>query len=442
MFGPDVANLITTQADQCSAPEDYIAAGILTAASAAIGMSRSVMVRRSFWQPAILWCAVVGMPSSRKTPGLGYAVGYLREIESEIRDAINAQNQRSLEAANRLGSSEQFVGLAQRQMVTVDSTKAALIDLASRNHRLLMFNDEICGLLGRLDRAGTADRAFYLEAYNGRPYRADRKTTGKTDVAQLAISICGGIQPARLSMAVHDDENDGLAARMLWFWPNRRFYNPPGDEPSDDGLKAALWRLASLQQDVSNFGGHCPKAITLSDDAKSEFEQWYMKIDREEDPNPKLAGFMAKRSGLALRLALVTTLLKRAFIPDMPVDPEHIDKQDILDAIEFTEGYASQMARRVFEYTSETLTFSPGGAIARAILQQGMRELNVRELKRGPNIPNLDPLRFDDGIKELEAKGWLRHRRERAAANPGRLRESYDVNPLVWATRGINGDVH
>ena len=47
--------------------------------------------------------------------------------------------------------------------------------LAARPKGLLLFRDELSGWLGNLDKYGSGDRGFWIEAFNGGAYSSDSR---------------------------------------------------------------------------------------------------------------------------------------------------------------------------------------------------------------------------------------------------------------------------
>ncbi len=71
-----------------SAPQDYVAAGLLATASAVIGNTRWVSPWDGWKEPPVLWVSVVGDPSSGKSPALDEAFSFLRHLENEMADGF------------------------------------------------------------------------------------------------------------------------------------------------------------------------------------------------------------------------------------------------------------------------------------------------------------------------------------------------------------------
>ena len=63
-------------------------------------------------------------------------------------------------------------------------------------------------------RASAADRAFYLQSFDGGPYTVDRLGRGEVRIRNLSVSFIGGIQPARLA-ELHGLTSDGLLQRFI-----------------------------------------------------------------------------------------------------------------------------------------------------------------------------------------------------------------------------------
>jgi hypothetical protein len=83
-----------------------------------------------------------------------------------------------------------------------------------------MFRDELYGWLSLLERSDHAkDRAFYLEAFNaeGR-YVQERVSRDRLEIINAAVSVFGGIQPARLATFLAERKkcscDDGLFERL------------------------------------------------------------------------------------------------------------------------------------------------------------------------------------------------------------------------------------
>jgi hypothetical protein len=106
----------------------------------------------------------------------------------------------------------------RRLFKTNETSIQSMTLLQSQNPRgILVFRDELIGLLDKWDREDGADeRAYFLEGWNGNGSYTDCKIgRGITDAKQICISLLGGIQPDKLKRYLYQamqGNNDGLDA--------------------------------------------------------------------------------------------------------------------------------------------------------------------------------------------------------------------------------------
>ena len=163
------------------------------------------------------------------------------------------------------------------RVVTMDTSTEELQRLLADNPRgLLHVRDELAGWLGGFDRYGGngADRAFYLECWNGGAYVCDRvKFNGvPLRIEHASLAIIGGMVPDRLREALADAD-DGLPARFIFVWPEPVPIAPLcecGDadaaERRDHARKRAR-RLRALEMGADDHGQPAPRALRLDADA-------------------------------------------------------------------------------------------------------------------------------------------------------------------------------
>ena len=218
----------------------------------------------------MLWVADVGPPSSGKSPAIDAVADLMRKLEVELNedfadrrrqwktDKLEAETRRALwedeaKEAVKKGHKPPLMPFDceepdpphERRLLINDVTPEKLVRLAAVNpFGLVHQRDELAGWLGGMDRYGGAgsERALWLEAFGARPFVLDRVKDAKPIRADaLAVGIVGGIQPDRLASLVLAGDDDGLAARILYVWPD---VGPPRrpDRAADDA--AALRRCA------------------------------------------------------------------------------------------------------------------------------------------------------------------------------------------------------
>ena len=102
--------------------------------------------------------------------------------------------------------------------MTIERVATLLATAAPKG--LLIVRDELAGWITGMNAYNDAGRAFWIEAFGGRPYRVERqKHPEPIIVPRLAVSVFGGVQPDRLGPLMREAD-DGLLARILWAWPD------------------------------------------------------------------------------------------------------------------------------------------------------------------------------------------------------------------------------
>lgn len=294
-------------ADPCA-----IAWAALSACSAALnGRTRLRLKRHDTWSvPPTLWVALIGRSSAKKTPIINDAWRPLEALQSVALRAYAMQ----LARWNALPKDEKKQTPPPSRpirLLTHDATMEGLQDILSHQDRGIgVLRDELAGLIGAMDKysgngnGGAADRAFWLQSYNGGPHVIDRVGRGTVSIDNLLTAICGGIQPDRL-VQFANLADDG-------FW--QRFapiIMRPGamglDEPSGEAVNAYSARLQGLV-DVAVAPG-----AALSDAAheiRAQLEQDIFTLEQDEPLGSRFATFTGKLPGLFGRLALVLSYLE------------------------------------------------------------------------------------------------------------------------------------
>jgi hypothetical protein len=273
---------ISREAAACGCPVDYVAAGLIGAASAWIGNARRVAATADWSEPAQLWFALIGAPSAGKTPALRPMIDASRALERDAEPEWQracAQQERDAEAAKALKEvwraevrnaatrgaelpsppidAEEPPRPPRPRLVAMDcSTEELQRLLADAPRGLLYVRDELAGWLGGFDRYSGcgADRAFFLECWNGGAYVCDRVRYhgAPIRIEHATLAIVGGMVPDRLRKTLKDAD-DGLVARLILVWPDSVPIASLADRGATDALRrrdmlmgAARW-LRGLQ---------------------------------------------------------------------------------------------------------------------------------------------------------------------------------------------------
>ena len=304
LFGPFWAKWISSQAESKSAPVDYVGATLLVSASTAIGNARWVSPWEGWTEPSHLWAALVGNPSSGKSPAMDPVMDLIRKIEADEAEGhadslrqyeadviaanyVRDQWEKDVKTAAKEGYPPPLKPEAameplkpQRPRLRVsDATPESLMSLLSQLPKgVLMTRDELAGWIGSFNRyAGGegGDRAFWLEAWGARSYTVDRVKNGKAIIIpHLSIGVLGGIQPDKLASALLKGDDDGLRARFMYFWPDPvPLERPKNVLGSMEALKA-FRALHGLEMGNDEHGNARPVIVSLTEEAADFFQAW------------------------------------------------------------------------------------------------------------------------------------------------------------------------
>ena len=147
-----------------------------------------------------------------------------------------------------------------RAMLGDTTVEAACEVLAVTPAGVLMKLDELSGWFGSMEKynsgkGAAADRAVWLQAWNGGPYAVNRIIRGAKLIENLSVSLLGGVQPELIRKVAADFLDDGLLQRM--FPVIMRPAELDRDEPASGAVDAygrLVERLHTLRPPT--FGGH------------------------------------------------------------------------------------------------------------------------------------------------------------------------------------------
>ncbi len=190
--------------------------------------------------------------------------------------------------------------------MTIERVATLLASAAPK--RLLVVRDELAGWITGMNSYNDAGRAFWVEAFGGRPYRVERqKNPEPIIVPRLAVSVFGGVQPDRLGPLMRE-AGDGLLARILGSWPDPIAFRLSHRAPNSAWAIEALDRLRRLDLQTGN--PLQPIMVPLARDALALLEEFAQGAqERQTSSGGLMRSALGKARGLALRLSLVIELL-------------------------------------------------------------------------------------------------------------------------------------
>jgi hypothetical protein len=460
VFG-SAAPWVKTVAESKSAPVSYVALNLLVVTAGCIGPKRRVSPWDGWDEPSILWGGLVGEPSQAKSPSMDpfrdAARGIERaangdwefrraefENEKQVAEARRAHWEQEVKQAVKVkqeppplpsGAIEPKVPTKCRLWIVDATTEKVARILGENRCGLISFRDELAGLLGGFDRYGGSgsDRAFWIEAYGGRPYRYDRVSLDEPiDIPFCAISLIGTLQPDRLNTMLLAGDDDGLAARLLYAWPDPVPPRRPSKGADHTVVQAALQRLWDLPFDRDTSGNTKPRITLLEADAADEFQAWWehKQWNAKLSAGGKLAGAIGKLDGVALRLAQVLEFLDWSWSKSNLPEPERVSTQSVRKALRIIDDWVRPNLERVFAEASLSPAQREAMTVGRWLIKTKPKAVNARDLRRQPGFPGpKDTKALDAALELLVDAHWLT---PASNTGPGRPRKDYEVNQAVF----------
>jgi len=436
-------DFVADVADRQQSPADFVAVAGLCALSGVIG--RKVLIQPKLlddeWRiVANLWGALIGKPSSMKTPTLKSASNPLNALEAEAREeyskavkAARAQNKLNTMEVDRLEKEakgagkdhqkarhliEQAIEIEfdgdsstphQRRLIVNDVTVEKLGELLNESpNGVLLQRDELSGWLARMNASDAGvDRAFYLEAYNGDgSYTYDRIGRGTVRIESATLALIGGIQPSKLAplvrAAANGQNDDGLIQRLqLAVWPDLSSTWEWRDRKPCPRAKAEYMALFKRLDDMPRYDPDIPDVpvIAFDSDAQGLFKEWttnlHVGIRTTKDMNQAFESHLLKMPQTVARLAGIFALIEGV---------STVREVDMLRALAFSD-YLRSHAEKI--YSLATTGFIDA---AKLILERRNKlplPFTARDVRQkgwtGLSAPN----EVNDALGLLLDHGWI-----------------------------------
>ncbi len=429
---------------------DFPAMATLAVGSGLIGRTASLLIKPGYFESALLYLALVGSPSSGKSPALGAAMAPIWAIAALLDEIGRA----AIETWNDADTKTRGRKPALTRIVSTDPTVEALGPILSQNPRgMILVKDEMSQWVTSMDQykgGKGGDRQFYLSAWKGEPVYIDRaKNLGEPIVVPHPfLTVVGGLTPDMLTaFSESKGRDDGFLARDLFCFPDRKIRPYSGDGVPDDVAKQwdrlcqSLW--ARCMRELN--GRMVPHVLKKSPAAEIAWADWVNAHRAEQDADDFLEameGPWGKLEAYAGRLSLVLHLMYLASDPDRKPseDPPELARRIIDDAAKLIVYFKSHAARVYAALGGKVVT---GGddvrALVRWILRGDRAEFSTRDIGNNFHRFRDDPADLADALGWMTSHNLIRARPDPEASNsgkPGRKRApTYEVNPLLRTTR-------
>lgn len=393
---------------QC--PLDFVGVCLMASLSAVVGHKKMIYGKRldNWYVVPNLWCALIGDPSTMKSPAIAAVVSVLTKIDNEyynnyeedlkqysnnlefknlvldeqrkkIKSALK-NNDTSLAKEHFSSSDDVVSSKPERQyFIEMDSTTESLqTHMSTAVNGLLLLRDELGGFIGALEREDRQEaRSFYLLSASGKEsFSQSRVSRGDLKIKRCVLSIIGGIQPSAIAGlirgAVSGDKSDGLIQRFqLAVWPDvdksYTYIDRLPCKQAEHEYNAVFMDLHSLEK--------TPEPLRMTQEASELFAEWIISINFEARSGRLQKAFVfhiIKSQEAILSIALLLELSEHPNATEVGID-------SIKKALVWAK-YLRSHARRVYHYESDSHVM-----LAKHLLSRKNdlgASFNEREIKR------------------------------------------------------------
>jgi len=425
-----------------------------------------------------LWGAVIGSPGVQKTPAAEEAQKPIKKLAAEAIEAhasavrewnigqqiVKARGkatQSALEKAARgtasnadlrqmieTGAGEEEEKPTTKRYIVNDATVEALGERLKENPRgLLLCRDELSGWLRSLDKQGhEQDRAFYLEAFNGKgSFTYDRIARGEVHIENVCLSLFGTIQPGPLIRYIRGAadgssvERDGLISRFqLMVYPDTPTYRRVDRWPDKEARSGAAHIYRALDELTpeaagarTDFDGDIPY-LRFNAEAQRFFNEWFDGLEnrlRAGVETPLLEEHLAKYRSLMPSLALLFHLIDGV----SGTGADGVSLQATIMAAAWCDFLESH-ARRIYQMAFD------GDIESAAVLGERLSQLNEGftaydvSRKQWTGLTTREDV--ERALAHLEDNGWIKAIEQQAGDTGGRPTVRYAIHPQILEKAG------
>jgi len=386
-------------------------------------------------ESARIWVALVGDPSSKKSPIRSVTNKPINKLEAELLRIFNQE----MAEWNALSPEEKATTPKPTRMryVMDDYTLESMQDVLNVNPPgILLSVDEGSGWIGGLDKysggkgGASKDRGAALSGFNGGQYPVDRVQRGSFLIPNWGYSLLCGIQPSVMRKLASDSYDDGFLQRMLIIVLREATLGK--DEPTPpiaatyEKLVRQLSELRPPPPDKWNIGEHGtlrfdPEAQEL----RNEMEKRHHDLMRLQLVNKKLAGHIGKYDGYFGKLCVLFHCIEHAHDKVLPSIVTIDTAQRVADFMhKFLLPHALAFFAGILGLSDQHDELT---AIAGFVLAHRKQAMTYRDAQRGSRVMRgLKKREVTELYEQFETLGWFKREVDRR----GRVLH-WTVNPKV-----------
>ncbi len=400
--------------DKLNSNIDYMGTSLLWVVSLCIGNAIKLRVKNGWYEPAIIWAAIVGKAGVGKTHNIENITKPLTKINEKLVFEYKQKNKiyksfvelDKKDKKNHETIEEPITG----QFILGDVTFEKLISMHEKNKKCIgILRDELTGWIKDLNkyRPGS-DLESYLSAFSGKTIIKNRVTAEDNYVSQAYVSILGGVQPSILSMHyTAENKDNGLIDRILLCYPKIKVEYFNDHEISNEWLEWYNDNIVMLKDNIdkqmnyTETGEANPKLIDFSKEARKEFKRVInaiTDIENGEIESDYIKNILPKQKTYLARFALIMNTIYWHFENG---NNEIVSSKSVLAAEKLVNYYIYMAKKNKFETTEN----SEVREIVKKTGKVKLKEKFFSAIESDPTI-NIDKLCENIGISRRTGFNW------------------------------------
>ena len=361
IFPANIKNIIIDLHKRLDAPLEYIACVFLVTVSMLMDYRFYINANpaSNFIEYPILWLALVGKPSQKKTPCLKIGKKILDNFEAILLEKYEIKLEQYkkdyIQYKAELEVYKQFIKQGKNaeipkeprkplkpRITTQNATVEALCMAINSNKDIMLgigiFTDELAHLFKSFNQykgGGGNDKEYFLQAWCKDRQNIIRKGTDEDFIVEASHNIIGGIQPKVLDETLFKkgiESTDGMLERWLFCCTG---YEETGILP-DFKEKYDISVLKNCCEKIFKYKiNNTPKGYKFDDNALIQFKTFFKEISDLKKSNSisnLIASYMSKQISYVARFSLVLHCIEN-------IEKDEISINTLNNAIELSKYF-------------------------------------------------------------------------------------------------------
>ncbi len=412
---------------QSFTPIDYVAQAMVGTVSSACGAGIVVHVTPHWSEPLLLWLALVGGPSSGKSPALAAAwrlMDRLAPVDSRPAKDGPAGAVSAFDGSGGAGPAS-APSLPPPAVCDEAHLHPVLWAMRGSPRGVTLRREELGDWIGQARRG--RDSAGWLAGWSADGAAAERTGCFTAEAERFPLTVLGGLSVDLLDEALRRGGDTAFASRLLFAWPAPVVHvSLDGEAADDEGLRVMLRRISGLVSPAT-----MPGILSLEPEALKRLQDHLTHIGgMKQEAEGGEAAWLGKGAGTIVRLAGLLHLMRwsESETPDLP---DEIDATAIDAAWELWSGYFLPHARRVFARAGDDGADRLVRRAARWVRRVRPKAISREDIRREALCQSVNAEAADQVIERLEIAGMVRPVPSEALGRRGPLRRRWEINPAL-----------